>query len=73
MNTLQLRHCATYDRHGVRTTQPELLTCEYADAYGIRIAIGADPLTAREYTLTKGEAAKLADWIQEELGKDARP
>ena len=65
MNGLQLRHCATYDRYGVRTTQPELLTCEQTDdeTRAIRIAIGADPLTARTYTLTEGEATRLANWI----------
>ena len=69
MNGLQLRHCATYDRYGVRTTQPELLTCEQTDdeTHGIHIAIGADPLTARGYTLTEGEAHRLARWILAQL------
>ena len=71
MNRLRLRHHATHDRYGVRTTQPELLTCERtgAETHGIRIAIGTDPLTSVLYKEMEGEAATLADWILDELAK----
>lgn len=66
MTGLQIRHVPTYDRLGVTLTQPELLKAD-ADVDGITIGVGADPLTRREFTLTAGEALRLAAWLNSRL------
>lgn len=59
---MKLTHCPTYDKYGVTLTQWEQITAnETGD--GITLGIGADPLTRKDITLTREEAARLADWI----------
>lgn len=62
MSSLRISHVPTYDRLGVRVSPLEQITAE-ASRDGITIGIGADPLTRREFALTKDEALRLADWI----------
>ncbi len=69
-NELQLQHCADYDRYGVRITQPEMLKA-LAGNGTVTIGIGADPLTRKTYTMTAGEASRLADWINDRLRGEA--
>lgn len=66
MSGLQIRHVPTYDRLGVTLTQPELLKAD-VNMDGITVGIGADPLTRREFTLTEGEALRLAAWLNSRL------
>lgn len=67
MSTLRISHVPTYDRLGVRVSPLEQITADVSRD-GITIGIGADPLTRREFALTKGEARQLAEWIRRELG-----
>lgn len=69
MKDLRLIHCVDYDKFDVPTTQPELLRAT-RDNDTITIGIGADPLTRKEFAMTAGEARRLADWIQRELGEE---
>ena len=66
MSGLQIRHVPTYDRLGMTPTQPELLKAD-VNMGGITVGIGADPLTRREFTLTEGEALRLAAWLNSRL------
>lgn len=68
MSHLRISHVPTYDRLGVRVSPLEQITAD-ASRDGITIGIGADPLTRREFALTEGEALRLAEWINHELGR----
>lgn len=68
MSHLRISHVPTYDRLGVRVSPLEQITAD-ASRDGITIGIGADPLTRREFALTEGEALRLVEWINHELGR----
>jgi len=52
VSQLRISHVPTYDRLGVRVSPLEQITAE-ASRDGITIGIGADPLTRREFALTR--------------------
>lgn len=66
MRELRINHCVDFDKYGVAITQPETLRATAGNGT-VTIGIGVDPLTRREFTLTKGEARQLANWIHQEL------
>ena len=68
MRTLKLTHCVDYDKFGVPTSSPETLLAS-CDGEGVTIGIGVDQLTRKTYTMTAGEARRLAAWLQHELDR----